>query len=194
MPQEPHLRETLQDTAERHDAQRHDVVYKGMVWNIVSDTFDYNDEPLTREYVDHPGAVAVVARNAQGEIATIRQYRRPAKQRMIEIPAGLLDVEGEEPLAAAKRELMEEASLVAETWTPLVTFFSTPGGSNEVIHIFLADGAKAGTSDFVREAEEADIEMTWIPETELLDGILHGRLHSPTLVVGLLALAAKQHA
>lgn len=184
----------MEDIQETHEISRHDIVYDGMVWNIVSDTFDYHGEPLTREYVQHTGAVAIVARNADGEIATIRQYRHPVRERMVEVPAGLLDVAGEPPVEAAKRELLEEANLVAEHWTPIISYYSSPGGSSELLHVYLAEDISEGQTDFVREAEEADLEVKWVPQEELLFGIFNGQLKSPTLVVGVLALSARPHA
>ena len=102
-------------------------VYKGRIWDVVSDSFQLSatGESLTRDYIDHPGAVAVLPMNDAGEILLIKQYRHPVGMDLWEIPAGLLDVEGEDFVAGAARELAEEADLVAGTWNVLADFFNS---------------------------------------------------------------------
>lgn len=92
-----------------------------------------------REVVDHPGAVVVAAVDDHDRIYLVNQYRHPIGRYLLELPAGTLEP-GEEPLAAAKRELREEVGLEAQRWTPLPTFFSSPGFVNEGLHPFLAQG------------------------------------------------------
>ena len=87
---------------------RRDVVFKGRIWNVVAEQFDYNGQELTREFVAHPGAVAVVALNEDREVLLINQYRHPVRSYLWEIPAGLLDMPGESKLEAAKRELRDD--------------------------------------------------------------------------------------
>jgi ADP-ribose pyrophosphatase len=82
-------------------------VYRGAIWDVSRERFDYNGEELSRDFVDHPGAVAVVALNEHDEIMMIRQYRHAIRAIDWEIPAGLLDIPGEDPLVCAKRELLE---------------------------------------------------------------------------------------
>jgi ADP-ribose pyrophosphatase len=108
-----------------------------------------------------------------------------------ELPAGLLDMEGEEPLAAAKRELEEEADLVAENWTELVDFYSSPGGSNELIRVFLAEGVSASHKQFDRVEEEANILKRWVPLADIVDGVLQGRLKNSILAIAVLAAHAR---
>ena len=79
------------------------LIHKGMVWDLVSDTFEFNGQRLTREYVDHTGAVAVLAFNEKEELLLMKQYRRPVGKYLIELPAGILDVPGESLLDCAKR-------------------------------------------------------------------------------------------
>jgi 8-oxo-dGTP pyrophosphatase MutT (NUDIX family) len=129
--------------------------------------------------------------NDEGKVLVIKQYRHPVRSRDWELPAGLLDIEGEEPLAAAKRELAEEADLEADHWEPLVTFNTTPGGSNEKLFVFHATGVRATEQPFEREAEEADIEVRWVELDDIVDGVLAGRLHNSILSIAALALAAK---
>ena len=108
-----------------------------------------DEEPFTRVVLEHPGAVVVLAVDDDERVLCLRQYRHPAGLRMLELPAGLLDVAGEEPRAAAERELREEAGLTADRWTPLVSAYSSPGITTELIHYFLAQGLhRADRGDF----------------------------------------------
>ena len=118
------------------------TVYEGRIWDVVSDSFQLNDDgdPLVRDYIDHPGAVAVLPMNDDGEVLLIKQYRHPVGMDLWEIPAGLLDVEGEDFVAGAARELAEEADLIAGQWNVLADFFNSPGSSSEAIRIYLARG------------------------------------------------------
>lgn len=169
-------------------------VYEGRIWDVVSDSFQLSDdgEPLVRDYIDHPGAVAVLPMNDDGEILLIKQYRHPVGMALWEIPAGLLDVEGEDFVAGAARELAEEADLVAGTWNVLADFFNSPGSSSEAIRIYLARDLSdvPGHELHVRTDEEAEIELHWIPLDAAVSAVLDGRLHNPSAVVGILAAAA----
>jgi 8-oxo-dGTP pyrophosphatase MutT (NUDIX family) len=171
-----------------------DVVFTGAVWNIRRDRFEYGDdgETITREYVDHTGAVAILVQDDEGRVLVIKQYRHPVRSRDWELPAGLLDQPGEEPLAAAKRELAEEADLEADTWEHLVSFNTTPGGSDEKLVVFHATGIRATAEAFAREAEEADIEVRWVALADIVEGVLAGRLHNSILSIAALALHAKR--
>jgi ADP-ribose pyrophosphatase len=114
------------------------IAFRGKIWDVVSKTFAFQGEKLTREYIQHPGAVAVLAINEQDEVLLIKQYRAPVNEYLYEIPAGLRDAEDENDIQCAKRELAEEADYQAETWTHLHSFYTTPGSSSELIEIFLA--------------------------------------------------------
>lgn len=168
-----------------------DLVYEGRVWDVRSDTFDYNGEEIVRQYVDHPGAAAVVAIDDAGRVLLIQQYRHPIRHRDWEVVAGLLDIVGESPLETAKRELAEEADLEAASWEPLVSIFTTPGGNDEVVHLFLARGLSPIADAHPREAEEADIRVEWVPLAEVVEGVLAGRLRNGILAVGVLAAAER---
>lgn len=167
-----------------------ETVYEGRVWNIRRDEVAYSGETIVREYMDHTGAVAILALDDDGRVLLIKQYRHPVQARDWEIPAGLLDIAGEDPLVSAQRELAEEADLVAARWDVLAEFYTTPGGSDEAIRVYLARDLSAAHQRFDRTAEEADIEVRWAPLDELVDAILDRRVQNPSLVVGGLAAHA----
>ncbi|MDR1293556.1 MAG: NUDIX hydrolase, partial [Bifidobacteriaceae bacterium] len=167
------------------------VVARGRVQDFVAETVDLGPAgTVVREFTDHPGAVGVMAMDDAGRILLQRQYRHPVRAELWEPPAGLLDVAGEDPLAAAKRELAEEADLVAEDWRRLVRFYTTPGGCDEQIAMFLARDLTpvAGGAIFARQDEEVDLVPAWLAMDEAADLVLSGALASPTAIVGILAL------
>ena len=165
--------------------------FNGRVWDVRRDVFEYNGHELTRDYVDHPGAVAVLVLDDDGRALLIQQYRHPIRSRDWEIPAGLLDVENEDPLVAAQRELAEEVDLVASDWSPLVTFYSSPGGSNELIRVYLARGITATANSYDRTEEEADIVIRWVPLDDITAGVLAGDLKNSILAIAVLAAHAR---
>lgn len=148
---------------------------------------------VSRDYQVHPGSVAVVALDDESRVLVLRQYRHPVRQKLWEIPAGLLDIPGENPLHAAQRELYEEAHVKAGNWRVLTDVYTTPGGCDEAVRIFLArDLSEAEGERFEVSEEEADMELARVPQAELIRGALAGELHNNCLVVGVLALAAAQ--
>ncbi|MDR3202139.1 MAG: NUDIX hydrolase, partial [Bifidobacteriaceae bacterium] len=125
--------------AERRVVGPRRVLARGRVQAFVAEDVDLGGgRVVKREFAAHPGAVAVIALDSRGRVLLQRQYRHPVGFELWEPPAGLLDVEGEEPLAAARRELAEEADLLAGDWRRLADFFTTPGGCDERIRIYLA--------------------------------------------------------
>ena len=166
--------------------------FDGIVWNVVSETFTYNDHPVTREFIDHPGAVAILAMDQDDRILAIQQYRHPIRLRDWEIPAGLLDIAGESTLLAAQRELAEEADLVAATWHLLAEIVTSPGGSNETLRVYLARDLSAASERFVREEEEADIVVRWIGLDEAVNAALSGAVTNVGFTVAVLAAAASR--
>jgi ADP-ribose pyrophosphatase len=187
----------IADQAVVRPVGRSDTVFRGRIWDVVSDDVTLPDGvTVCREYVRHPGAAAVIAVDAAGSVLLQRQYRHPARAQLWEPPAGLLDVPGEPPALTARRELAEEADLEASDWRHLVTFNSSPGGSSEVIHVFLARHLGEAPADrrFVREAEEATLVSAWIPLDDAVGLVMANRLRSPTAVVGILAAAAARRA
>jgi ADP-ribose pyrophosphatase len=128
-------------------------------------------------------------------VLLLKQYRHPVRQKLWEIPAGLLDVPGENPLHAAERELYEEAHVKAADWRVLADVYTTPGGCDEAVRIFLARHlSEAEGERFEVAEEEADMELARVPLTELVRGVLAGELHNNCLVVGVLSLAAARAA
>ncbi|WP_291278218.1 NUDIX hydrolase [Galactobacter sp.] len=173
-----------------------EVQYHGRIWDVVSETFTMpgQDEPLTRDFIEHTGAVAMLVLDDQGRILLQRQRRQPVRAQLWEIPAGLLDVDGESGLAGAKRELFEEADLEAARWDTLVDFYTTPGSSSEAIRIYLARELSEVPEGqrFTRGEEEADMPRVWLPVADAVAAVLSGRIGNPSTVVGILALAAHQ--
>lgn len=169
-------------------------VFRGKIWDVRSDTFELSEgsEPLRREFIDHPGAVAILPMDEEGRVLLLRQYRHPVGMLLWEIPAGLLDVEGEANLAAAARELAEEADLTASEWHVLADVFNSPGSSSEAIRVYLARGLDdvPEPDRHVRTAEESEIEFAWVSLDEAVAAVLAGRLHNPSAVVGILAAHA----
>ncbi len=154
-----------------------------------------DSERFTRDVVVHPGAVGIVALDDDERVLLVRQYRHPVGHRLYEPPAGLLDVEGEDYLAAAQRELYEEGHVRARDWRVLVDAFTSPGMTTESLRIYLArdleDVPESDRHDGIHE--EADMPVVWAPLAEIVTGVLAGDLHNPTLVMGTLAAWAARH-
>ncbi|MFR9725249.1 NUDIX domain-containing protein [Streptomyces sp. MS19] len=148
-----------------------------------------------RDYQVHPGSVAVLALGDDDEVVVLEQYRHPVRHKLWEIPAGLLDVPGENPLHAAQRELYEEAYVKADEWHVLADVYTSPGGSDEAVRIFLATGLSDATGErFAATEEEADMRLARVPLGDLVRAVLDGRLHNTCLAVGVLALQAARAA
>ena len=169
------------------------TVHRGMVWDVRRDEVELGDgQTVTREEVSHTGAVGVIALDDRDRVLLLRQYRHPVRSYLWEPPAGLLDVPGEDPLAAVRRELAEEADLTADTWHVLVDYFNSPGGSTESFRCYLARGLhEVPEADrHEREHEERAMVPVWVDLDAARDLVLAGSLHNPTAVCGVLAAAA----
>lgn len=190
--------EQVQEIADQpspHEVAASEVVWSGRIVDMIKDHVIVveGQDPVVREYTRHPGAVAVVVLRGESggeEILLERQYRHPVKAELWEIPAGLLDIPGEDPRLAAERELAEEADLVADRWDVLVDYFTSPGGSTEPLRIFLARELRDADEPFEREDEEATMEYAWVSLDDALTMVLDGRLHNPSAVIGVLATHA----
>ena len=169
-----------------------EVVFEGAIWNVRRDRFVYGDNEIAREYIDHTGAVAVLVLDDDDRVCLIKQYRHPVASREWELPAGLLDLEGEAALTAAQRELAEEVDLVAADWAVLSDFHTSPGGSNESLRVYLARGVTAAAEVFARTDEESDIETRWVPLDEVVDAVLGRRLQNSILAVAVLSAFASK--
>lgn len=182
----------IQDRKLRWPVRSREVLGTGRVSSFVNEVVETPDgQVMDRQFLTHPGAVAVVPWDEQrDQIAVLRQYRHPVGMELVEIPAGLLDEPGEDWLRAAERELAEESELGAARWDVLVDMCTTPGACEESLRIYLARGlAHAPRPDgFVLADEEAQMTTAFVPRQDLVDAALAGRVQSPTLVAGILAL------
>jgi 8-oxo-dGTP pyrophosphatase MutT (NUDIX family) len=150
------------------------------------------EEPFTRLVLEHPGAAIILAVDERERVLCMRQYRHAAQRRLVELPAGLCDKDGEDPVEVARRELVEEAELEAGEWTHLASTYSSPGLSNELMHFYLArDLRPADRGDFVPEHEEADMETFWVPFEDLVTAVLDGRVGDAPVVVAVLLAQAR---
>lgn len=150
-------------------------------FSVRRDTISVPGQPedtFGRLVLEHPGAVVILALDDQDRALVLRQYRHPAGIRFVELPAGLLDIENEDPVVAAQRELREEGLVVADRWTHLFTTYSSPGLSSEKIAFYLAQGLSPADDrgDFVPAHEEADMTVEWAPVEDLLAGVREGRI------------------
>ncbi|GAA4553812.1 NUDIX hydrolase [Amycolatopsis samaneae] len=143
----------------------------------------------TREVIEHLGAVAVVALDDDGQVTLIHQYRHPIGRRLWELPAGLIDHEGEDPVGTARRELVEEAGLAAADWSTLVDVAASPGFTDEVVRVFLARGLSEVDREVLGE-EEADLVIRRFPLAEAVRMALAGELVNGATVGGVLAAHA----
>ncbi|MCH0542942.1 NUDIX hydrolase [Streptomyces sp. MUM 203J] len=182
----------IRDTPEEWRVTATATPFQGNKTSVRTDSVVMPDgSVVSRDYQVHPGSVAVLALDGQDRVVVLRQYRHPVRQKLWEIPAGLLDVPGENPLHAAQRELYEEAHLKAEQWNVLTDVYTTPGGCDEAVRVFLARGLSDAEGDrFEVSEEEADMELARVPLVELARGALAGELHNNCLVVGVLSLLA----
>ncbi|MCC5034304.1 NUDIX hydrolase [Streptomyces sp. WAC 00631] len=182
----------IRDTPEEWRVTATETPFTGNKTGVRTDEVVMPDgSTARRDYQTHPGSVAVLALDERDRVLLLRQYRHPVRQKLWEIPAGLLDVPGENPLHAAQRELYEEAHVKAEDWRVLADVYTSPGGCDEAVRIFLAREISAVEGErFEVSEEEADMELARVPLAELVRGVLAGDLHNNCLVVGVLALTA----
>lgn len=171
-----------------------EVLGKGWVSNFVNESVvTPSGEAVQRQYLTHPGAVAVVAWDEErDQVVVLRQYRHPVRMELVEVPAGLIDADDVDWVDAARRELAEEVELGADDWRVLVDFCTTPGSSEESLRVYLARSlsAAARPDGFVLEGEEAHMTWDWVARAELTQAVFEGRCQNPSLVVGVLALEA----
>lgn len=147
-------------------------------------------QEMSRTYLAHPGAVAVIALDEDDHVVVIQQYRHPVRSLVVEPPAGLRDEPGESTLTTGARELAEEVGLQARWWRTLVDYQPSSGASSEGIRILLArDLSPVGRPDgFVLAGEEVDMPIAKVAVEVLLEAALAGKLACSTLVLGVMAL------
>lgn len=176
--------------AHDYEVKSSETVFDGAIIEVRRDRVSMpGGGDAMRDVVAHPGAVGVVAYDERGRILLIHQYRHPVGERLWELPAGLLDVEGEPASAAAKRELGEEAGLAATQWDTLVDTYTSPGMSNEAIRIFLARGITELADRHERVEEEADLEQEWVDLDDAVFRVMYGEITNAMAVAGILAAA-----
>ncbi|WP_369388377.1 NUDIX domain-containing protein [Streptomyces sp. CG1] len=186
---------TIKDTPEAWEIRATETPFVGNKTSVRTDEVVMPDGSVARrDYQVHPGSVAVLALDEEDRVLLIEQYRHPVRHRLWEIPAGLLDIPGENPLHAAQRELYEEAHVKAEDWRVLTDVYTTPGGCDEAVRIFLARGlSEAEGERFEAEHEETDMQHARVPVEELVRRVLAGDVHNNCLVVGVLSLVAARN-
>ena len=169
-----------------------ETLYDGRVISLRRDTVAMpGGGDSVREVVAHPGAVAVVALDEQDRVVLLRQYRHPVGRYLWELPAGLRDEDGEPPLLTAQRELAEEVQLAAGRWSLLVSVYNSPGFTDELVQVYLAEDLSdvAPPDGFVVEHEEADMTVERVPLADAVQRVLGGDIRNSSAVAGVLAAA-----
>ena len=167
-------------------------VYEGRVISLRRDTVAMpGGGESVREVVHHGGAVGIVALDDEDRVVMLRQYRHPIGEHLWEVPAGLLDVDGEAPVDAARRELAEEVQLAAQRWSLLTTHHPSPGFCDEKVVLYLAEGLSAvdRPEGFVVEHEELDMTVERVPLAQAVQWVFDGTIRNSLAAIGVLAAA-----
>jgi ADP-ribose pyrophosphatase len=164
-----------------------ETIYIGKIFALRSDeVLMPGGHTASREVVEHYGAVAILALDDDKNVVMVYQYRHPLGRRLWELPAGLLDLGGEEPHITAARELEEEAGLAAEQWRVLIDLDTAPGFSDESVRVYLATGlTEVGRPE--AHDEEADLTLRWYPLEEAVQMVIAGEIVNSIAVGGILA-------
>lgn len=191
MPDVPGV-EPLADRIDPRPVRSSTVSFAGRVWDVRTEEVDLGEGGVvTRDFMDHTGAVAVLALDEEDRVVVIQQYRHPVGAFEWELPAGQQDVDGEPPVTTAARELAEETDLTAARWHLLLDHYASPGGSSEALRVFLArDLAEVPEGErHVRDGEELGMPVRRVPLDALVADVLEGRVHNGTLMLSVLAAA-----
>lgn len=172
---------------------RSEVKFKGKVFDVVrEDVTEPGGVRATRDYVKHPGSVVIMAvarrsRAAEPRVLLVRQYRHVAGQRLWELPAGRID-KGENALAGAKRELLEETGYTARRWKQILNYYASPGFLDETMNVYLAEELTRGKA---QPEDDEDIQVRFFPLSQLVKQALNGRLRDGKTLAGVLWLQAR---
>jgi 8-oxo-dGDP phosphatase len=184
----------IRDAAERWPVTTSVTLGEGSLVRLRRDMVRMPEgDVVGRDVLEHPGAVAVVALDADDRVLMIRQYRHPVARMLWEVPAGLRDVPGEPLHVTAERELLEEAGYRADWWAVLTDTFTSPGISTERLRIFLARGlaeVPEAERSYVPEHEEAHLLVTWLPLEQAVARVRAGDLHNGVTALGILSAYA----
>jgi ADP-ribose pyrophosphatase len=165
------------------------TVWRGRAVDFRVDTIRLpNGKKATREYLDHPGAVGVIPFVDKDTVVMVRQYRHPVREVTLELPAGKLD-KGESPLVCVKRELREETGYTARKITPLLRYWPTPAFANEVLHLYVAEGLKAGA---MHTDEDEFLRCVTVPFRKAIRMALSGEIMDSKTIICLLACAVNK--
>ncbi|MEZ0536067.1 NUDIX domain-containing protein [Caldicellulosiruptoraceae bacterium PP1] len=148
----------------------------------VEDVLLPNGSTSKRAIVVHPGASVIVPIDENQNVIMVKQFRKPLNKVILELPAGKLD-DGEDPLNCAKRELEEETGYTSEQLIKLTEIYTTPGFSNEVIHVFLASNLKEGNTN--TDVDEF-VEVIKLPLKKVVEMVMNGEIKDAKTIIGLL--------
>ena len=169
--------------------------YDGPLFRVYTDTIVENGREITRDVVRHNGSVVILAiddsKNKRDPLVVVeRQYRHAAKEYLLEVPAGKLEA-GEEGLAGAKRELLEETGFKAKRWRKMARYFASPGFLGEFMQVFVAEGLTLGEA---QPEYDEQIEIEMIPLSRLLSMIEEGKVHDGKTLISVMLYARMRQA
>lgn len=172
------------------------LAYKGKVFSVYTDTViePGYDHPNTRDVIRHNGSIVILAADESKdardpEIVLIRQYRHAAGQFLLELPAGRIEA-GEAPLAAAKREMIEETGFRARRWTLLTKYFASPGFLGEWMQVYLARDIREGQA---KPEDDEHIEIVRMPLSQAMELVAANKIHDGKTLIGLSLYSSALH-
>ena len=161
-------------------------IFRGRILNLrIDSVITPGEDKAEREIVEHRGGAGIVALDNEGKLLLVRQYRAPYDEITLEIPAGKLDAD-EEPIVCAERELSEETGFVAEKIVPLGKIYPSPGYTDEVIHLFMAENVSAGNA---HPDDDEYLLLERVSVSDALDMIFSGEIKDAKTVIGIMRCA-----